>query len=95
MTVRSRTNLHRALADTNVKALLARSNVVGDLQIQAIGFEGKMVAVFVPSSVGVREPRLVNLLDYAPAAAWRDSRSLMAAVRAGHILVTLQKDTTT
>lgn len=49
-----------------------------------------MITVFLPSSVGRNEPRLVNLLDHAPQKAWRASRSLMAAVRAGHVEIILK-----
>lgn len=93
MTVRAKTELHRALAIADLKALYVSSNVVGELQVQAIGHDGKMATVFLPSSVGLAEPRLVNLLDSAPVASWRASRSLMAAVRAGHVHVTLSKRT--
>ncbi len=91
MTVRAKTELHRALAATDLVALWAKSNTVGELQVQALGPEGRMQTVFIPSSVGLAEPRLVNLLDYASQSAWRASRSLMAAVRAGHVEIILTK----
>ena len=91
MTVRAKTELHKALSTPDLVGLMARSNVVGELQVQAIGYDGKMVSVFLPSSVGLTEPRLVNLLDSAPASAWKASRSFLAAVRAGHVHVTLSR----
>lgn len=92
MTVRAKTQLHRALSQTDVSSVWIRSHCVGELQVQAIGYEGRMATVFIPSSVGLQEPRLVDLIQFAPAAAWKASRSLMAAVRAGHVHVTLMKD---
>ncbi len=90
MTVRAKTELHRALAATNVAGLWVMSNIVGEVQVQVIGAKGEMLPVFVPSSAGLERPRWVNLLDTAPATAWKKSRSLMAAVRANHIYVTLK-----
>ncbi len=92
MTVREKSSLNRALGQHHdVSALWAISHVVGELQVQAVGYEGRMVTVFIPSSVGQSEPRSVNLIDSAPASAWKASRSLMAAVRAGYVHVTLDK----
>jgi hypothetical protein len=48
-----------------------------------------MTTVFLPSSVGMKEPRFVNLLDYGPIESWRASRSFLAAVRMGHVSVVL------
>ena len=92
MTVRAKTEIYRALNAQNITAVWVKSTIVGELQIQAVGYDGEMQTVFIPSSVGVAEPRLVNLIGFASASSWRASRSLMAAVRAGHITVTLKKD---
>lgn len=92
MTVRAKSELSKALASGSVKALWAKSNVVGELQVQVTNHEGKLETVFIPSSVGRIEPRLINLLNFAPALEWKKSRSLLAAVRAGHLTVTLQKE---
>jgi hypothetical protein len=93
MTVRAKSELHRALSKPGVAAIWARSNTVGELQVQVKDHEGKLTTVFIPSSRGAPEPRFINLLDHAPAAHWRDSKSLLAAVRLGHLHVTLkQKD---
>jgi hypothetical protein len=93
MTVRAKSNLSRALSGAaKVKAIMAKSNVVGELQVQVVGLEGKLITVFIPSSAGRAEPRLVNLLDSATAAEWKKSRSLLAAVRIGHLTVTLIKE---
>ena len=93
MTVRAKSDLSRALgAADKVKALMAKSNVVGELQVQVVGHEGKLTTVFIPTSAGRAEPRLVNLLDSATAEEWKRSRSLLAAVRAGHLTVTLVKE---
>jgi len=94
MTVRAKNELYRALAiSEKPKALWAKSNVTGEVQVQAIGYDGQLVSVFIPSSVGAATPRLINLLESAPVEAWRSSRSLMATVRLGHIDVTLHKKT--
>ncbi len=90
MTVRARTELHRSLGK-GVTALFAKSNIVGELQVQVRGHDGKLTTIFIPSSVG-QEPRLINLLDSATAQAWRESKSLLAAVRLGHLTVTVKKD---
>ena len=89
MTVRQKTALVKALAQPGLKALNVKSNVVGELQIQGSGYNGNMTTVFLPSSLGLQEPRFVNLLDYGPIEAWRSSRSFLAAVRMGHVSVVL------
>jgi hypothetical protein len=91
MTVRAKTEIYRALNAPGITQIWVKSNIVGELQVQAIGYDGTMQTVFVPSSIGLAEPRLVNLIDFASASSWRASRSLMAAVRMGHITVTLKK----
>ena len=93
MTVRAKSELSKALASDRVKVVLAKSNIVGELQVQVVNHEGKLETVFIPSSTGRAQPRWINLLDFAPAAEWKRSRSLMAAVRQGHLTVTLQKGT--
>lgn len=90
MTVRQKTALVKTLARSGLKTLCVKSNVVGELQMQAMGYDGTLKTVFLPSSVGLSEPRFVNLLDYAPVEAWRTSRSFLAAVRMGHVNVTLE-----
>ena len=89
MTVRQKTALVKALAQPGIKVLRVRSNVVGELQIQVAGYDGNMKTVFIPTSVGLADPRFVNLLDYGPVESWRVSRSFLAAVRMGHISVVL------
>lgn len=89
MTVRQKTALVKAMAEPGVQQLRVRSNVVGELQIQCVGYDGNMTTVFLPSSVGLMEPRFVNLLDYGSVESWRNSRSFLAAVRMGHISVVL------
>jgi len=91
MTVRAKSELSKALSSGNVKSLMAKSNVVGELQVQVINHDGKMDTMFIPSSAG-GHVRWVNLFSFAPASEWKKSRSLMAAVRAGHLTVKLQKD---
>lgn len=88
MTVRQRTALVKALSQPGLTTLKIKSNVVGEIQLQVAGYDGNMKTVFVPSSVG-SEPRIVNLLDYGPVESWRSSRSFLAAVRMGHVSVTL------
>lgn len=73
-----------------VKAIWAKSNVVGELQVQVVGHDGKLTTVFIPSSAGRPDARSVNLLDWAPATEWRRSRSLLAAVRQGHVTVQVE-----
>lgn len=91
MTVRAKSALSRALVSTaKVKAIWAKSNVVGELQVQVVGHDGKLTTVFIPSSAGRADARSVNLLDWAPAAEWRRSRSLLAAVRQGHVTVQVE-----
>jgi hypothetical protein len=90
MTVREKTALAKSLAKPGIKAIVVKSNVVGELQIQGVGHDGKLTTVFLPSSAGAQTPREVNMLDYGPVASWRNSRSFLAAVRMGHITVTLQ-----
>jgi len=92
MTVRAKSELSKSLTSDKVTALMAKSNIVGELQVQVVNREGKLETVFIPSSAGRAQPRLVNLLDFAPAIEWKRSRSLMAAVRQGHLTVTIQKD---
>lgn len=89
MTVREKTALSKSLAKQGIKAVFAKSSIVGELQIQCIGHDGKLTTVFLPSSLGLTKPRLVNLLDYGPVSSWRESRSLLNAVRLGHVSVTL------
>ena len=91
MTVRAKSELGRVLGSgTSIKALWAKSHVVGELQVQVMGLEGKIVTVFLPSSAGGIE-RKVNLLKYATPAHWKKSRSLLAAVRLGHLTVTVER----
>jgi len=91
MTVRAKAELSRVLGSgTSIKAIWARSNVVGELQVQVIGHEGTVETVFIPSAVGGQD-RKVNLLNYATPKQWKKSRSLLAAVRLGHLTVTVEK----
>jgi hypothetical protein len=92
MTVRQKSELSKSLLSDKVKKILAKSNIVGELQVQVVNHEGKLETVFIPSSTGRQQPKWINLLDFAPASEWKRSRSLMAAVRQGHLTVTLQKD---
>jgi hypothetical protein len=91
MTVRAKSQLSTSLASANVKALLVSSNVSGEFQLQVGDGVGGVVSIFIPSSVGQPKPRYVNLLEHAPALEWRKSKSLMAAVRGGHLSVLLKK----
>lgn len=90
MTVRERTAVAKALSSSGLKAIVVKSNVVGELQIQGVGHDGRMTTVFLPSSVGLQQPKLVNMLDYGPVSSWRNSSSFLSAVRMGHITVVLQ-----
>jgi len=92
MTVRAKSQLSTSLSSgANIKALLVKSNVSGEFQLQVGDGKGGAVSVFVPSSAGQSNPRYVNLLEYASAQEWRKSKSLMAAVRGGHLSVLLKK----
>lgn len=91
MTVRAKSQLSTSLVSANIKALLVKSNVSGEFQLQVGDGRDGVVSVFIPSSVGQSNPRYVNLLDHAPAQEWRKSKSLMAAVRGGHLSVLLKK----
>lgn len=91
MTVRAKSELSRVLGSSKqIKAIWAKSNIVGELQVQVTGHSGEIETVFIPSSAGSRD-RLVNLLDFAPPKNWKKSRSFLAAVRLGHLAVTLDK----
>lgn len=91
MTVRARAELARILkSGAAIKAIWARSNCRGQLQVQVTGHEGRIESVFIPSDVQAGSKGL-NLLAYAPAANWKKSRSLLEAVRLGHLTVTVEK----
>jgi hypothetical protein len=90
MTVRARAELSKLLgADTKIVAIWARSTCRGELQVQVDGFEGTQ-SIFIPSDVPTGSKGL-NLLGYASPAQWKKSRSLLAAVRLGHLVVTVEK----
>jgi len=89
MTVREKASLTKSLARAGIKTVNAKSNIVGELQIVCYTKDGKSITVFLPSSVGKAQPRWVNLLESCPIEAWRESKSLLNAVRMGHVTVTL------
>jgi hypothetical protein len=91
MTVREKAQLSRLLkSSTKIKAIWARSKIVGELQVQVIGREGTVETVYVPSSANGQD-RKINLLDFATAKQWQKSRSFLSAVSMGHLVVTLEK----
>lgn len=83
MTVRSRLALAKDLGRLQARRLLASSLITGQLQVQATGYDGRAIAVFLPSLRGNAEIRAIDLLEYAPQGAWKNSRTLLSAVRAG------------
>lgn len=90
MTVREKAALTKALAKHGIARVMVKSNIVGELQIQCED-GGKVVNVFIPSSLRSADPSWVNLLDFATLAAWRDSKSLLNAVRMGYLTVRLEQ----
>lgn len=86
MTVRQRLALVKSLSKP-VKVLRAKSNTVGELQIQVI-VDGKQEVVFLPSSTG--KDLWIDLLAVAPVDAWKKSTSLLNSVRLGHVTIDLE-----
>ena len=89
MTVREKAALSKQLSRPGIKSIRAKSNIIGELQIVSYLKDGTSVVVFLPSSVGVTNPRWVNLLDWCSVETWRESKSLLNAVRMGHVTVIL------
>jgi hypothetical protein len=89
MTVRGKAEIVRQLAGPGIRRILVSSSLMGELQIQADGPKGETIQVFVPSSAGQPNPRYLDLVPLAPASAWRQSRTFLAAIRDGYLQVQL------
>lgn len=91
MTVRQRSELAKILGSgSNVRAIWATSNTVGELMVQVTSKEGGTQTVYIPSSRS--RPQPVNLLAYATPTEWKKSVSLLSAVRQGHLSVSVETE---
>ena len=84
MTVREKASLSKSMARPGIKSVWAISKIVGELQIQGVGFNGENITVFLSPKAPT------NLLLLGPMDGWRSCRSLLNAVKLNHVAVTLE-----
>ena len=80
MTVRQRMHLAKALATPGLAKLEVQSAAVGELQLQVLVGTGQ-------ESIFIRREVWTDLLSIATQESWKNSSSLLNAVRLGHLRV--------
>lgn len=83
-------NLAIIFGQPNPAALSVRVAITGEVQVSADLESGMPVNVILqPADPGSMQPRIYNLLEFAPISGWKTSASLMRAVELGWLFVLL------